>query len=228
MDSRCGSDFECPFNFHCDASDRCIVSSCELSDDQDLFSNEGMDCFFDEDCTFYAPHDNSSWGCIQKSCNQSSCRYCKRCPSEPRIAFNASENFWSHHNESLAPNHTETVSPIPPLHVLLNSSFYILGPDDFPVRRPAEDDVTFSNATADPLSTAGNETTGTEREEDFMITTPMLIYSNESITSAVAVSTTPNSDDVITTTTESRNSSSSAGERSATTAAAFADDATTT
>lgn len=191
MDSSCDNDFDCPFNFQCDANSRCIVSACQLSDDQDLFANEGTDCFFDEDCTFYAPHDSSSWGCVQNNCSDNffPCRQCKRCPSEPRTLFNASESLWIERNETVVLNETGITLKIPPLSVLLNSSFYILGPDDFPSRRTL-DDVTFSNATA-----PGNETM--EREDltsmTFTTLTPILIPANDSVTTPVVISTTETS-----------------------------------
>ena len=156
VDKNCTIDLECPFNFHCSLQEtRCIVANCSLTDDLDLFVNEGRECVFDEDCLFYAPFDSNSWGCVQKPCNQttSGCRLCKRCPSEPRTVFNASESLSS---ESTAqPEETETSAAvtIPPLAVLLNSTFYILGPEDLPSPRTEADSpltttsVPFDNET---------------------------------------------------------------------------------
>ena len=49
------------------------------------------------------------------------CRKCKRCPSEPRDVFNASDSLWSEEDVNIV-----LTSKIPPLAILLNDSEYTL------------------------------------------------------------------------------------------------------
>src|SRR6185312_15388784 len=102
---------DCAFNFQCDRSERrCLVSSCQLTDDYDLIVNERTECLFDDDCLFFAPFDKGNWGCVEIcSGDELACRKCKRCPSEPREKFNET-SLWL--IEVLTEN--VTLPPIPP------------------------------------------------------------------------------------------------------------------
>jgi hypothetical protein len=90
-------------------------------------------------------------------------------------------------------NDTVFVPKIPPLSILLNSSFYILGPDDFPVRRTADDvSLSFNNTTGDM---AINDTISVTEREDWTSTTinPILMPINDSITTPAVITAGYNS-----------------------------------
>lgn len=187
----CRSDVQCPFNFNCDIRrQECLVAECKLTDDIDSVYNEGSTCVFDEDCLFFVPRDvnyTHTWGCICntkqsiqrdaerinnrnrviRSVTETDClsRQCKRCPSHPRVIFNATSEF-NDLVEVFVENSIDLTSStlnisIPPLALLLNSSDFAIEPPptEYYWRRDTIIPNSVYDNSSDTLSTSFNSST---------------------------------------------------------------------